>query len=384
MLSGIAIGIAQAMGMHSDSASSSLGVVDAETRRRVWWSLCQLDNRISEDCGLENHVPLTMDAKLPLHVNDQDLVATNDQQISPRSEFSETTVSLIKIEFARIILKFKKPRFGEPPLTGAEKEELAKGQIRRYEETYLTYFDGPSQLHRLCYLGTRLIIAKLWRMAYDATKQVETRPEELDEALVLYNADVLEIAHQLPDNYRQFGWFFHCKYTQWHAMAYLLIELCKHTQGPAVDRAWQVLDAVFSSSEHDTCMKESPAAVVGVQKEKKKSMLWLPLLRLLERARNIRRKALQSRQSVSVASSTLDSGYESKGATPVEDGLQTLPHQDALLGDPFLSTEPDFGEEMSWEHLETWVQSLQTDFLYEQDSMDYQTNNMTEALSWWS
>lgn len=75
MISGTSLSLAQAMGLHSDSASFCLGPIETEVRRRVWWSLCQLDNRISDDCGLEIHVPvLSMDTKLPLHVDDADLL----------------------------------------------------------------------------------------------------------------------------------------------------------------------------------------------------------------------------------------------------------------------------------------------------------------------
>lgn len=236
--------------MHSDSASFCLGTVETEVRRRVWWSLCQLDNRVSEDCGLEPHVPLAMDTKLPLHINDSDLGAGNGEITAPRTEFTEMTISLVKIEMAETSLRVKRSQCRNSPLSTSEIAALAREQIRRYEESYLTYFDGSSHLHCLCYLGVRLLIAKLWKMTHGASQQNhDVEQGEVKEPLLFYNADVLEITHQLSDDFRQFGWFFRCKYTKWHAMAYLLNELCKHTQGPAVDRAWAVLDAVFGSSD---------------------------------------------------------------------------------------------------------------------------------------
>jgi Fungal specific transcription factor domain len=70
VMGGTTLGIAQAMGMHHDSESFSLSPAEIEVRRRVWRTLCLLDNRISEDCGGETRVPTTMDTKLPLHIND--------------------------------------------------------------------------------------------------------------------------------------------------------------------------------------------------------------------------------------------------------------------------------------------------------------------------
>ncbi|KAF2494417.1 hypothetical protein BU16DRAFT_487525, partial [Lophium mytilinum] len=239
ILNGIALSLAQAMGMHSDSSSFSLGAIETEVRRRIWWVLCQTDVRVSENCGLQSHVPFTMDTELPMNINDSDLISAKENPLISRNHFTEMSVSLVKIEMTRTKLQFNRST-----LNKEEKERLVQDQLQRYEDTYLKYYDGHLELHRLYYLGTRLIMARIWRMMHDATHD-GSDDETLQEPLILWNADVLEIAHQLPCKYRQHGWFFRCKYTQWHAAAYLLIQMCKHTLGPAVDRAWEVLDVAF-------------------------------------------------------------------------------------------------------------------------------------------
>lgn len=45
---GVAIRIAQRMGIHSESALSKCTVFEAELSRRLWWSLMLFDSRISE------------------------------------------------------------------------------------------------------------------------------------------------------------------------------------------------------------------------------------------------------------------------------------------------------------------------------------------------
>ncbi|KAF2475444.1 uncharacterized protein BDR25DRAFT_301108 [Lindgomyces ingoldianus] len=385
MVSGIALSVAQAMGMHSDSSSFSLGAIETEVRRRVWWYLCQLDIRISEDCGLEPHVPLAMDTRYPLHINDSDLNEGNTETVAPRTEFTEMTASLVKIEMADTILKVKRCRYRNPPLNSSEIETLSRDQIRRYEETYLTYPNENSHLHYLLYRGMRLLIAKLWKIKYDASQQNdEVEQGGINEPLLFYNADVLEITHQFPDDVRQFGWFFRCRDTKWHAIAYLLIELCKHTRGPAVDRAWAVLDVVFSDWGHDS--SEDAGSLPGAQKEKKSAILQ-PLLKLVKRARHARKQALEasqgSRGELSDAPSTFDSGYENTGLNPVEEHTQSAPHEDGLLGDPFLFSGTEFGDEMNWEQLDTWIQSFQPELSSQQESMDFQTHSHTGVLSWW-
>ena len=370
MLSGMAMNIAQAMGLHRDGTCFSLSAIETEVRRRVWWSLCQLDNRISGDCGLEPHVPVNMDTKLPLHINDSDLDTGCEEHRAFRTEFTEMTVSLIKIEMANTSLKVKRPQCETPPLSKEGIATLLREQIRRYEDSYLRCLNECSQLHRLYHLGTRLIITKLWRMTYEIPKRSEiTEYEEIKDRLISYNTDILEITHQLPDKSRQFGWFFGCKYSQWHAMAYILIGLCKHPQGPAVDRAWAVLNAVFSDFSKD---RADTIGLTGLQKENTRNVLWRPLLKLLERAQCVKKETLQAHQDMiysSDAPPTLDAGDITSGLTPSERNFQSL-YQDDCLSDPFLGFVPDFGEEMKLDEMESWIQSVQSDFIFQQDSMD--------------
>ena len=110
MLSGTAIRIAQAMGMHKDSASFSMSEIDIEVRRRVWWTLCLLDNRISDDCGLETNVPITMDTKLPCHVNDSDIGTGDIEALVPRTEFTEMTVRLKILSILPVSTPYWLPR----------------------------------------------------------------------------------------------------------------------------------------------------------------------------------------------------------------------------------------------------------------------------------
>lgn len=100
MVIGIAMGNSQAMGLHRDCSSFSLTAVETETRRRVWWYLCVLDNCISASCGLERHIPPGTDTKLPLHINDSYLRFIDLKFVCPRNEYTEMTVSLVKMGLA--------------------------------------------------------------------------------------------------------------------------------------------------------------------------------------------------------------------------------------------------------------------------------------------
>ncbi|PVH97118.1 hypothetical protein DM02DRAFT_616722 [Periconia macrospinosa] len=385
ILSGIALSIAQAMGMHTDSTSYDLGPVETEIRRRVWWMLCQLDVRISENCGLQSHVPFINNTKLPLNINDSDLaIMPGNSALNPRDEFTDMTLSLIKIELAKTNLLVKRSTASPD-----ERRQVVSDQLQRYENVWLKYFDQNSELHRLCTLGTKLIMARLWKLQYDnipPSTGEKTDPEGIQEPLIYYNADVLDIAHQLPSKYRRHGWFFRCKYSQWHAVAYLLIQLCKFTEGPAVERAWAVVDAAFKDWE-EAGITKNKSAKTGQETERS---IWQPLLRLRERALEVRRDASCSPHSSGTADggtpSTLMTEYEiiSHNTSPEDvqksNQLPEMLAQDALIsGDPFFGNADDFSMEMNWEGLDQWAQGFR-DGLQFQD--DYQDMNMM-ALEWW-
>ncbi|KAF2878226.1 hypothetical protein BDV95DRAFT_15674 [Massariosphaeria phaeospora] len=394
IINGIALSLAQAMGLHSN-ASSSLDGIETEVRRRVWWMLCQTDVRASDTCGLQSHVPFTMDTELPLNINDTDLeFAGSVTTLHSRTELTEMTVSLAKIEMAKTKLLFKQSN-----LPSMEREAIIRAQLRRYEDTYLKYYDRNSELQRLYYLGTRFMMARLSKMMYD-TANDDAKTEGLPESLILYHADVLEIAHQLPNKYRQHGWFFRCKNTQWHAVAYLLIQLCEYTEGSVVDRAWDVVEAAFASWDQGGIARGSEDSEKTDSRAVK--TLWKPLLRLFARARSVRAEALRSRQGLTSTPSTLSTGCDPDSLTPedIQAPAELLNNGDQLIGlvnksvsedirrseqlhegivsDPFFGSMDNFNTDMNWEQLDDWVQNFQ-DALNQQD-MDWQDQG---ALNWW-
>ncbi|ORX98825.1 fungal-specific transcription factor domain-domain-containing protein [Clohesyomyces aquaticus] len=348
VISGIAIGIAQSMGMHSDSANSDLDIVTAEVRRRIWWTLFHLDRGAADYCGLEPHVVLTMDTRLPLHIDDSDLLSATTTKITPANRLTEMTASLMKIEFGQFILKFKHSRQGFFTLKDDEIEREARDMVRRYEETYLTYWTGSSNLHSLGRLGVRLFQNKLWKIAHDVSQDSrDPGPETINETLLFYNADILEITYQFPGIEGPYGWPCRCKYSSWHAMAYLLIELCKYTQGPAMARAWSVLDAVMGGLDQDGW-------------KEKNRVLWPPLLRLYRRARNLRQQALRNGQEQNSTRSTVQTSHSDKTA-PISTEIPLVLPKNAPSDDEMLEQAIGSVEDVNWEELDKWVEDFKAD-----------------------
>ncbi|CAK7226003.1 hypothetical protein SCUCBS95973_006056 [Sporothrix curviconia] len=74
VLNGLAIRLAQSMGLHRDGAHLRLRPFDTEMRLRLWWHLCVLDSRAPEDQGLQPTIAVTnWELRLPRNVNDAQL-----------------------------------------------------------------------------------------------------------------------------------------------------------------------------------------------------------------------------------------------------------------------------------------------------------------------
>ena len=77
----------------------------------------------------------------------------------------------------------------------------------------------------------------------------------------------------------KWGWLFRT-YIQWHAVAFVLSELCTRTLGTEIDSTWELMDSVFAAWS-DTMVQQN------------KSSLWKPIRRLMVKARLARSKALE-------------------------------------------------------------------------------------------
>ncbi|RMZ87460.1 hypothetical protein DV736_g5311, partial [Chaetothyriales sp. CBS 134916] len=71
---GVAVRIAQRMGITREITNTKNNVLEAEMRRRLWWSLTLFDNRICEMSGFRAAAQsVSWSCKLPLNANDFDL-----------------------------------------------------------------------------------------------------------------------------------------------------------------------------------------------------------------------------------------------------------------------------------------------------------------------
>ena len=126
----------------------------------------------------------------------------------------------------------------------------------------------------------RLVLAKLWLMAYHPLQYSRSDSQgqftqDARDRLFVTSIEVMEYSCMLENNGKmaKWGWLFRT-YMQWHAVAFVLSELCYRPPGPDYERAWKTVQSIYDKR------------VVGCPKNQK-GMLWRPMRQLMAKAQAI-------------------------------------------------------------------------------------------------
>ena len=96
-LTGVAIRSATSLGIHRDGSQFGLNPFETELRRRLWWQICTLDSRASEDQGTEpSIVDAAFDSKIPRNINDTDIWPGMKEPPEDRVGFTDMSFVLVR------------------------------------------------------------------------------------------------------------------------------------------------------------------------------------------------------------------------------------------------------------------------------------------------
>jgi hypothetical protein len=299
-LTGLVVRIAQTIGVHRDGVHFGLKPFDVEMRRRLWWQVCILDTRASEDHGCDPTITeQSFDTKMPLNVNDVDI--TPDMKDLPEVKHGCTDMSfcLIRFEVSGTFRRINYIPPGPPKqctehlagITLQEKEKWITECHERLEERYLKDCDMSVPLFWVTATVARLMMSKMWLMVYHPFQRQDggaTLPPETKEKLFITSLENIEYSILLETEARtmKWGWLFKT-YMQWHALAFILSELCHRTSGDLVERAWVAIEST-REGRWDDRMSEANS----------RGHLWRPLQKLYRKAKDARKRGLQEEQLV--------------------------------------------------------------------------------------
>lgn len=287
-LTGLVVRMAQTLGIHRDGSHFGLSPFEIEMRRRLWWQVCILDTRASEDHGCDpTIVEASFDTKIPLNVNDSDLDPKMKEMPKERLGCTEMTFCLVRFEVANV---YRRIQYVPPgpvrcnqyfsTVSLEQKERWITEVHSKIEEKYLRDCDMTVPLYWVIATVSRLIMSKMWLMIYHPYQRLDggsSLPQETKDKLFVTSLENVEYSILLETEERtlKWGWLFRT-YVQWHAIAFLLSELCIRTKGELVTRAWRAVEATAARRWED------------LNCDQRKGCLWRPLRKLVSRARAAR------------------------------------------------------------------------------------------------
>ncbi|MCJ1345373.1 hypothetical protein MMC31_003580 [Peltigera leucophlebia] len=249
-LCGTGIRIAQCMGLHRDGTEYSLGPVETQVRRMIWYQLCFMDIRTCEAQGPRPGIRKSeYDTKFPLNVDDDALESpippTED---SPR--WTDMTLSLIRwecIEMHRVIW-VDRPRLEKKKITLTALLGKVENFRRMMREKYIPMIDDSIPVQRegrlLCELLTLRMHAMVLHKYHNSVTQ--TMPDRLRQLMIVSGVEAMEAAIELetsPD-LRPWAWYTGA-HQQYHIGFLLLLEIFAFPMRKEADRIWACLDYIF-------------------------------------------------------------------------------------------------------------------------------------------
>lgn len=263
ILNGLAIRIAQSLGLHRDGSRLGLSPFQAEIRRRLWWHLLYRDARSGEDYGIENTggalLVVSEDVALPANVNDTDLDPDMEQPPAERLTWTPMTFSIANIDVGRTMQSLAALAAAASPTSPPSEAERLRLMLRAREraDKWLAVCNPVVPQQRLTLHCTLMLLRKvgfvtklqwiLLRQRAGSREEFATE-ENLEEALV-----ILVMKRNGDDGdglLSQFAWTQRL-YPQYNVTMYVLLHLCVKPEGPAVERAWEAVDQFFAGEVLD-------------------------------------------------------------------------------------------------------------------------------------
>lgn len=299
MMTGLAIRMGQALGLHRDGSHfEHLTPYEIEMRRRVWWALCALDLRASEDQGTDYTIAQgSFDTKLPLNINDADIDPKTTKMPKGREGLTDMTFPLIWYEINEVSRQMM-AQSAKDGAQGIEEQSRLLNQIyQKLDRGYLQYsVESGNIRYWVGVIIARLVMAKMTLFIY--LPILFSSPNEhfsgnIKTKLLVAAIEIAEYNHALNTEQRCRHWrWAYQTYTHWYSIVYLLIEISRRPWSPIVERAWLALHSQW--------------LIPAESHMDKNQRVWVPLRRLTANARKHREAELERLRSDPQAAERLE------------------------------------------------------------------------------
>ncbi|KAK8085641.1 Transcription factor vrtR1 [Apiospora hydei] len=258
IMTGVAVRIAQRMGLYRDGEETELSTYDVEMRRRLFWQVIPLDGYAGQLCGTSISLPSnSWETKQPLNINDSQIWPGMTGKPVAQDGPTEMIFCLVKAQLSNLYNRtgVKMASFG-PTVDlkpGAELDKIIDEVEGAIEIKYLRYCDIGNPLHFLL-LGNVRSAANAVRLR-SRLSRLATRTDASDHEMrdLCALADkIIETDSALYRNpsVRGFRWKIDSLFI-WDALKCVLMSLSRPgfysaTTGE-LDAAWDKIAEVYSN-----------------------------------------------------------------------------------------------------------------------------------------
>ncbi|KEF63405.1 uncharacterized protein A1O9_01383 [Exophiala aquamarina CBS 119918] len=265
VLTGVAVRIAEGMGLQRDGTYLGLPPFETEMRRRIWWQLKMHDHRTAELSGVAkfqgvdpgHHPP-----KIVVNVNDNELYP--DMTSSPVDSTGPTDMSFcaLRSEIGAFAVSHadKFVKIGgsgglwndyAPGGDTQEKDAFIEGLRGTLELKYIRHCDPSQPLQLLTSLFARVVICVGHFVSHHPRRwaSIDKIPASEQEYVWDLSIKLLDIHEMMQSDRRlqRFSWYA-SYYTQWHAFIHVLDTLRATPMTKTADQAWQLVEATYENN----------------------------------------------------------------------------------------------------------------------------------------
>ena len=251
VLTGMAIRLAECMGLHRDPTEYGFSPAECQTRRLVWYQICYLDLKTSETQGPRAFIHEDgYTTKLPLDVKTPGLLPSNTPPV-----YNDLIFSMIRFECQEMQRRclMLRNRVDQKKLNLTKAISKIEAFRISMDAKYGPYLNtsSPSPMQRMSSLVMKLFICLqylvlLHRYMNSVTYRI---PDRLRQIVLIKGTEALEAAVELEsaEAIKPWAWYS-SSYQQYHTAFLLLFEVFQYPMRKEATRIWKCLDFIFADA----------------------------------------------------------------------------------------------------------------------------------------
>ncbi len=256
-LLGLAVCIAQRLGLHRDGTNFGLPPWKTELRRRIWHFMFLLDTWCMENHGLDSAVCSGFsDVRLPQNSNDSAWDVSDSSTLRPSADNGDMTLALVQYEAAallRHVLEHSAPYSGQDQQYTEYHNDLRPKTWDAMQEKYLRRLNLNDLQQSLSYDIANLMFQRIHltqlRPLARSTACITSAYKILEHQLVTIAVEFCDTVQAIRDKYaqRRLDWAI-IRVFSWHALATELSTVLSNdaiSTSPEAKRAREKIAQVF-------------------------------------------------------------------------------------------------------------------------------------------